>query len=84
MPTNYQRRRIISLWTLSKEKATFTELERILALEGILTTHQTIKATVNRWKKTGSVNDVPGVDYQRRCQRTITGALTMPWQKTTS
>ena len=35
------------------------ELERILALEGILTTRQTIKATVNRWKKTGSVNDRP-------------------------
>ena len=59
MPTNYQRRRIISLWTQSKEKATFTELERILALEGILTTRQTIKATVNRWKKTGNVNDRP-------------------------
>jgi len=38
---------------------TFTELERILAVEGILTTRQTIKATVNRWKKTGSVRDCP-------------------------
>ena len=38
---------------------TFTELERILAVEGILTNCQTIKATVNRWKKTGSVRDRP-------------------------
>ena len=55
---DYQWRRIISLWTQSK-KTTFTELERILATEGILTTRQTIKATITRWQKTGSVRDCP-------------------------
>ena len=56
---DYQRRRIISIWTQSEEKATFTELERVLAREGILTTCQTIKATIDRWQKTGSVRDCP-------------------------
>ena len=30
---DYQRRRIISIWTQSEKKATFTELERVLAWE---------------------------------------------------
>ena len=30
---DYQRRRIISIWTQSEKKATFTELEQVLARE---------------------------------------------------
>ena len=57
--TDYQRKRIVSLWTQSGEKMTFTRMERILAMEKIITTRQTIKATIMRWQKTGSVRDFP-------------------------
>ena len=57
--SDYQRRRIVSLWTQSGKEMTFTRMETILAMEKIITTRQTIKATFIRWQKTGSVRDFP-------------------------
>lgn len=56
--SDYQRRRIVFLWTQSGEKKTFTKMETILAMDKIITTWQLIKATITRWQKTGSVRDL--------------------------
>ena len=38
---------------------TMTRIARVLTTEGIVTTRQTIKSTIARWQKTGSVRDLP-------------------------
>ena len=38
---------------------TMTRIARVLAMEGIVTTCQTIKSTITRWQKTGNVRDLP-------------------------
>ena len=57
--TNYQRERTVSLWTQSGCTATIAKIKRELALEGIMTTHETVKNTITRWCATGSVCDRP-------------------------
>ena len=57
--TDYQRQRIIVLWTETEGKLPWTTLERMLALEGLITTCQTIKRTITRWQKNGSTVDSP-------------------------
>ena len=60
MPFNdYQRMRIVALWTECDGKLSWSKMERTLSQEGIITTRQTIKNTINRWLKTGSVIDMP-------------------------
>ena len=46
-----------SLWAQSNERMTMTSIERTLAMEGIHTTRQTVKNTIERWKKTRDVTD---------------------------
>lgn len=58
--SNFQRQRIISLWTQPK-KRTVTEIKRIMAHEGVFTTAQTIKNTIARWEETGTVRDRPRI-----------------------
>lgn len=36
-----------------------TEITRILAMEGVFTTCQSVKNTITKWQKTGSVRDLP-------------------------
>ena len=36
-----------------------TSIETMLAIEGIHTTRQTVKNTIERWQKTGDVRDCP-------------------------
>ena len=36
-----------------------SRIARILATEGIFTTHQTVRNTIRRWQKTSSVRDLP-------------------------
>ena len=36
-----------------------TSIERMLAIEGIHPTRQTVKNTIERWQKTGDVRDCP-------------------------
>ena len=57
--SDYQRTRIVSVWTQTGQKMTMTRIARVLATEGIVTTHQTIKSTITRWQKTGNVRDLP-------------------------
>lgn len=52
-------KRIVSLWVQADEKMTMSRIARILATEGIFTTHQTVRNTITRWQKTGSVRDLP-------------------------
>ena len=60
MPFNdYQRMRIVALWTECDGKLSWSKMERTLSQEGMITTRQTIKNTINRWLKTGSVIDMP-------------------------
>ena len=56
--TTYQRERTIALWTQSSRR-TVADVKRELALEGIITTHETVKNTITRWCATGSVRDRP-------------------------
>lgn len=58
--SNFQRQRIFFLWIQSNKK-TVTEINRILAQEGVFTTVQTIKNTITRWEETGSVRDQPQI-----------------------
>ena len=53
--SEYQRRRIIFLWTGGG--VTKAKIKRTLAREGVFTTHQTITNTITRWQATGSVHD---------------------------
>ena len=55
--TTYQRERVIALWKLSGTNATCTEIQRALGREGITTTRQTVRRTIDRWKLLGSVYD---------------------------
>ena len=57
--TDYQWKRIIALWTETEGKLPWTTLERMLALEGLITTRQTIKRTITRWQNNGSTVDSP-------------------------
>ena len=57
--TDYQCKRIVSLWTETDENLAWTSMERILAMEGIITTCQTIKSIITRWQKTGCTGDCP-------------------------
>ena len=57
--SDYQRTRIVSVWTQTGQKMTMTRIARVLAMEGIVTTRQTIKRTITRWQKTGNVRDLP-------------------------
>ena len=60
MPFNdYQCMRIVTLWTECDGKLSWSKMERTLSEEGIITTRQTIKNTINRWLKTGLVIDMP-------------------------
>ena len=59
--SNFQRRRIISLWTQSDGKRKLTAIKKLLALEGTITTHQTIRNTITRWQETGSIKDRPRI-----------------------
>ena len=52
-----QRERVIALWKLSGTNATCTEIQRALGREGITTTRQTVRRTIDRWKLLGSVYD---------------------------
>ena len=63
--SDFQRQRNISLWTQCNSKTTSTKIKRILALEGIITTHQTIQNTITRWKETGSIRDHPRIGQIR-------------------
>ena len=58
---DFQRRRIISQWTQADGKRTLTEIRKILALEGTITTHQTIRNIIARWQETGPVKDRPRI-----------------------
>ena len=53
--TEYQRQRVISLWTGGK--ITKAEIRRTLASEGVFTSHQTITNTITRWQETRSIQD---------------------------
>ena len=57
--SDYQQTRIVSVWTQTGQKMTMTRIARILAMEGIVTTRQTIKSTITRWQKTGNVREFP-------------------------
>ena len=57
--SDYQRTRIVSVWTQTGQKMTMTRIASVLAMEGIVTTRQTIKRTITRWQKTGNVRDLP-------------------------
>ena len=57
--TNNQRERIVALWTQPGRKVTIAQVKRDLGLEGIMTTHETVKDTITRWCATGSVCDCP-------------------------
>ena len=57
--TNYQRERIVALWTKPGHKVMIAQVKRDLALEGIMTTHETVKNSITRWCATGSVCDRP-------------------------
>ena len=59
--SDFQRQRIISLWTQSDGKRTLTAIKKLLALEGVITTHQTIRNTITRWQETGSIRDRPQI-----------------------
>ena len=60
MPLNeYQRGRIVALWTQCEGKWTLAQMRRILALEGIITTSMTISNTISRWHLTKSTRDCP-------------------------
>ena len=63
--SDFQRQRIISLWIQCNGKTTPTKIKRILALEGIITTHQTIKNTITRWKETGLIRDRPRIGQMK-------------------
>ena len=64
--SDYQRKRTISLWTQSEGRKTPTEIERLLAAEGIRTTRQTVKSTITRWQESGSVRDRPRTGPPRK------------------
>ncbi len=57
--TDYQRKRIVAAWTEANGKLPWTGMERILAMEGIITTRQTIRSTITKWQKTGCTMDSP-------------------------
>ena len=57
--TAYQRERTVALWTQPGRKVTIAQVKRDLALEGIMTTHETVKNTITRWLATGNVCDRP-------------------------
>ena len=58
--TNYQRERAVAL-SQSGGKVTIAKIKRDLALEGIITTHETVMNTITRWCATGSVRDRPTI-----------------------
>ena len=55
--TTYQRERVITLWRMSGTYTTCTEIQRALGREGITTTRQTVRRTIDRWKLLGGVCD---------------------------
>ena len=57
--TDYQRKRIVSLLIGSHSKLEWTQIVRILATEGVNTTRYTVRNTITRWQKTGSILDHP-------------------------
>ena len=59
--SDFQGQRIISLWTQADGERTMTEIKKILALKGTITTHQTIRNTISRWQDTGSIKDCPRI-----------------------
>ena len=61
------RRRIISLWTQADGKRTLSEIRKILALKGMIITHQTIRSTIARWQMT---SNMPSVARQADCPST--------------
>ena len=57
--TEYQRGRIVALWTQYEGKWTLAQMRRVLALEGIVTTSPTISNTISRWRLTKNTRDLP-------------------------
>ena len=57
--SDFERRRLISLWTQSNDHKTASQIKRALAQEGDFTALQTIKNTINRWQEIGSILDFP-------------------------
>lgn len=59
--SEFERQRIISLWTQFNGKAMYTAIKMILAKEGTITSRQTVQSTIARWNETGSVRDRPRI-----------------------
>ena len=55
--TDYQRKRIISLYLESDTKKTPVQIQRIMQSEGVQTSYQTVQRTIQRWKETGNYKD---------------------------
>ena len=55
--SEFESRRLISLWTQSNGQKAASQIKRTLAQEGVFTTLQTIKNAITRWQETGSVLD---------------------------
>ena len=55
--TRYQRERVLELWKMSGKNAMYTSIQKALGREGIITTRQTVRSTIDRWEKLGSVCD---------------------------
>ena len=55
--SEFESRRLISLWTQSNGQKAASQIKRALAQEDVFTTLQTIKNAITRWQETGSVLD---------------------------
>ena len=63
--SEFERQRIISLWTQFNWKATYTAIKAILAKKETITSCQTVHSTLARWKETGSVRDHPRIQQAK-------------------
>ena len=57
--SDFERRRLISLWAQFNGQKTASQIKRALAQERDFTALQTIKDTITRWQEIGSVLDRP-------------------------